>query len=94
MSYSIELTDEAISDIAKHKKGGNKKILIKIDKLLNELRLHPTTGTGKPEKLRHYEIATWSRRITDKHRLVYRIEDEKVVVIVLLHFGDITMINS
>lgn len=87
MSFSIELTDEAISDIAKHKKTGDKKILIKIDKLLNELREHPTKGTGKPEMLKHYKVATWSRRITDKHRLVYRIEDEKVVVIVLAFWG-------
>lgn len=48
MSYSIELTEEAISDIEKLKKSGDKKVLIKIDKLLNELREHPTTGTGKP----------------------------------------------
>jgi toxin YoeB len=67
MSYSIELTDEAISDIEKLKKTGDKKVLIKIDKLLNELREHPTTGWG--------ETPTWSRRITDKHRLIYRIED-------------------
>jgi toxin YoeB len=87
MSYSIELTDEAISDIAKHKRTGDKKILIKIDKLLNELRLHPTKGTGKPEMLKHYKVVTWSRRITDKHRLVYTIEDEKVVVIVLAFWG-------
>jgi toxin YoeB len=51
------------------------------------LREHPTKGSGKPEKLKHYTIATWSRRITDKHRLVYRIEDEKVVVIVLAFWG-------
>ena len=88
MSYSIELTEEAISDIDKLKKSGDKKVLIKINKLLNELREHPTTGTGKPEKLKHYEIATWSRRITDKHRLIYRIEDEKIVVIVLAFWGD------
>ncbi|NDP28502.1 MAG: Txe/YoeB family addiction module toxin [Flavobacterium sp.] len=91
MSYSIELTEEAISDIEKHKKSGDKKILTKIDKLLNELREHPTTGTGKPEKLKHYEVETWSRRITDKHRIVYRIEGEKIVVIVLsfwAHYND------
>lgn len=87
MSYSIELTDEAISDIEKLKKTGDKKVLIKIDKLLNELREHPTTGTGKPEKLKHYETPTWSRRITDKHRLIYRIEDKKIVVIVLSFWG-------
>ena len=73
MSYSIELTEVAIFDIEKHKKSGDKKVLIKIDKLLNELREHPTTGTGKPEKLKHYEIPTLSRRINSKHRLVYRI---------------------
>ena len=87
MSYSIELTEEALSDIEKFKRSGDKKVLIKIDKLLNELREHPTTGTGKPEKLKYYEIATWSRRITDKHRLVYRIEDDKIVVIVLTFWG-------
>ena len=87
MSYSIELTEEAISDIDKHKKSGDKKVLNKIDKLITELREHPTTGTGKPEKLKHYEIATWSRRITDKHRLIYRIEDEKIIVVVLAFWG-------
>lgn len=87
MSYSIELTEEAILDIEKHKKSGDKKVLIKINKLLNELREHPLKGTGKPEKLKYYEIATWSRRITDKHRLIYRIQDEKVVVIVLAFWG-------
>jgi toxin YoeB len=58
VSYSIEFTDEAISDIQKHKKAGDKKVIVKIDKLLNELRKHPMTGTGKPEKLKHYEIPT------------------------------------
>ncbi len=87
MTYSLELTDEAIADIEKHKKVGDKKVLIRIDKLLNELREHPTKGTGKPEKLKHYDIATWSRRITAKHRLVYRIENEKVVVLVLAFWG-------
>lgn len=87
MSYTIELTDEAISDIEKHKKSGDKKVLIKINKLLDELREHPTKGNGKPEQLKHYEIATWSRRISDKHRLIYRIQDDKVVVIVLAFWG-------
>ncbi len=48
MSYSIELTINAENDIEKFKRSGNKKVLIKIDKLLDELREHPKTGTGKP----------------------------------------------
>ena len=87
MSYSIELTDEAMSDIEKHKKSGDRKVLIKIDKLLNDLREHPTKGIGKPEKLKHYEVETWSRRITEKHRVVYRIESEKIIVIILSFWG-------
>ncbi len=91
MSYDIEYTEEAFEDIQKHKKSGDKKVLNKIDNLLDELREHPTTGTGKPEKLKHYKIETWSRKITDKHRLIYRIEKEKVIVLVLSfweHYDD------
>ena len=91
MMYSIELTLEAEKDIEKFKKSGEKKVLLKIDKLLDELRKHPTYGTGKPEQLKYYETPTWSRRITDKHRLIYRIEEDRVVVLVLSfwgHYGD------
>lgn len=71
----------------KHKKSGDKKLLIKINTLFNELRENPTFGTGKPEKLKHYKTPTWSRRISDKHRLVYRIQDEKIIVLVLSLWG-------
>ena len=87
MSFEIELTDEANSDVEKHKKSGDKKALIKIDKLFEELRNHPTSGTGKPEIMKHYRLTTWSRRISDKHRMVYRVENEKVIVLVLSLWG-------
>jgi toxin YoeB len=87
MSYEIELTPEAENDIEKHKKSGEKKVLVRIAKLFDELREHPMSGTGKPEKLKHYKITTWSRRITDKHRLVYRIENEKIIVLILSLWG-------
>ena len=91
MSYSIELTINAENDIEKFKKSGDKKVLIKIDKLLDELREHPQVGTGKPEPLKYYETPTWSRRLTDNHRLIYRIQEDRVVVLVLSfwwHYGD------
>ena len=87
MNYEIELTDDADADIERHKKSGDKVLLRKIDKLFYELRDNPTEGTGKPEKLKHYKIPTWSRRINDKHRLIYRIESEKVIVLVLSLWG-------
>jgi toxin YoeB len=87
MNYEIELTHDALDDIKRHKKSGDKKVISKINRLLNELRVNPMTGIGKPEKLKHYKIATWSRRITDKHRLIYRIENNKVIVLVLSLWG-------
>lgn len=46
MSYTLEFTKNALNDIEKHKKSGNQSILKKIQQLLNELREHPTIGTG------------------------------------------------
>jgi toxin YoeB len=87
MIYDIELTEDAIADIEKFKKSGDINTLRKIDQLFNELRNHPTNGTGKPEKLKYYETETWSRKITNKHRLVYRIEKEKIIVLILSLWG-------
>lgn len=87
MSFEIELTPEAIADIERHKKAGSKIILQKIDRLFTELREHPASGSGKPERLRHFEVPTWSRRITEKHRLIYRIEETRVIVLVLTAWG-------
>ena len=49
--------------------------------LLKELQRIPFEGAGKPEPLRYERAGTWSRRITDEHRLVYRVEDEMVVIL-------------
>ncbi|MCM1553956.1 MAG: Txe/YoeB family addiction module toxin [Bacteroides sp.] len=56
-------------------------------KLLNELSKHPTTGTGHPEQLKGFEIPTWSRRISQKHRLVYEIHEDQIKVLVLSAYG-------
>ena len=87
MNYLIDFTSEALSDLKKHMKSGDKKVLLKIDKLLDEIREHPETGTGKPEKLKHYQSSIWSRRISDKHRIVYRIEEEVIIVLVIALWG-------
>ena len=87
MSYAIQYTGIAEKDLERHRKSGNKKVLQKIDGLLNELREHPETGTGKPEQLKHYHIPTWSRKISGEHRLVYRIQHEVITVLVLSAYG-------
>ena len=48
---------------------------------------HPRTGTGQVEPLKGYDGNVYSRRITHEHRLVYRIYDEVIEVLVLSAFG-------
>lgn len=87
MAYDIELSEDALEDIRRLKKNGEKNALKKIQSLISELEIHPTTGTGKPEQLRGSLSGKWSRRITDKHRLIYEIHQEKIIVIVLSAYG-------
>jgi len=91
MSYILEFSENALSDIEKHKQSGDKAVLKKIEKLLNELMEHPTMGTGRPEQLKHELTGLYSRRINQKHRLVYSINNKKVTVLVLsawAHYSD------
>ena len=87
MKYKVVLTDDASKDIKKLEKSGDKKSLKKLLLLLDELEEHPNKGTGKPEQLKHYDVPTWSRRISAKHRLVYQIEETVVTVLVLAAWG-------
>jgi len=59
----------------------DKNIYAKIIELIRDIRRNPFSGLGKPEPLRHNLKGLWSRRITDEHRLVYKISDEEVVVV-------------
>ncbi|WP_420836610.1 Txe/YoeB family addiction module toxin [Arcticibacter tournemirensis] len=64
---------------------------MKLEKLLLELREHPKTGTGKPQLKKYTLSGFYSRRISHKHRLVYQILEEKVIVLILAaqgHYGD------
>jgi toxin YoeB len=68
----------------------DKSVLKKLYHLLEELQLHPRTGTGKPKPLSQ-RPGVWSRRLTDKHRLVSSINDDKIIVLILStygHYGD------
>ena len=48
---------------------------------------NPRTGTGQVEQLKGYDGSVYSRRITKEHRLIYKIYDEVVEVLVLSTFG-------
>jgi toxin YoeB len=58
----------------------DRKLLKRINALIKEISRTPFEGTGKPEPLRHALAGYWSRRITDEHRLVYKMQDDAVLV--------------
>lgn len=58
----------------------DKKIVKKINQLIKDIVRHPYTGIGKPEPLKENLSGMWSRRITDEHRIVYVVEDERIVI--------------
>jgi toxin YoeB len=59
----------------------DKATLKKINALIKEIERIPFEGSGKPEPLRHNLTGWWSRRITIEHRLVYRVENDAVIIL-------------
>lgn len=84
--YTLILSDRAKEDIAKLKRNEPNSFK-KIQKLLVELANHPRGGTGQIEILKHHDKETYSRRISQKHRLVYRVHDDVIEVLVLSAYG-------
>jgi toxin YoeB len=58
----------------------DKKGFSKINSLIKEITRTPFSGTGKPEPLRGNLSGFWSRHITGKHRLVYKVEQDLVII--------------
>lgn len=58
----------------------DKKMAVKILKLIEEIKRNHFVGIGKPEPLKGDFKGYWSRRIDDEHRLVYKIENGQVIV--------------
>jgi toxin YoeB len=66
----------------------DRKILKRINQLIEDISRNENTGIGKPEPLRNEWAEWWSRRITQEHRLVYRVSGNGVEIAVCrFHYG-------
>jgi toxin YoeB len=54
------------------------RVAARIMSLIEATMRDPFGGIGKPEQLRHLATGVWSRRITEEHRLVYRVTPERI----------------
>ena len=58
----------------------DRKILERINNLVKDISRNPYSGLGKPEPLKYKYQGFWSRRITEEHRLIYRVVDEEIQI--------------
>lgn len=57
----------------------DRKVALRVLDLVEAIRRDPFDGIGKPEPLRYLGAGIWSRRITQEHRLVYRVKDDRIL---------------
>jgi toxin YoeB len=86
MTYKLEIDIQARLGLEKLAKS-EPKAFKKAQRFIEELREHPKTGLGHPEPLKGKPEGRWSREITKKHRMVYRIYETEVVVLVISAYG-------
>ena len=80
MSNNILFTETAWEDYC-YWQNQDKKTLKKINQLLNDIKRHNFTGIGKPEPLKNELSGFWSRRIDEKNRIVYKLENDIIQII-------------
>ncbi|MEA2050052.1 MAG: Txe/YoeB family addiction module toxin [Campylobacterota bacterium] len=59
----------------------DKKVFNKIQRLIKDTLRDPFGGIGKPEPLKNNLKGYWSKRITDEHRLIYKVEENQLIII-------------
>jgi toxin YoeB len=65
------------------------RVLERVNLLIRECQCNPFAGIGKPEPLKREHAGCWSRRIDDKHRLVYRVHADAIEVMACrYHYSD------
>ena len=77
---NIIFSADALANLHKFK-SGNQNLIFKVLELLDDGQQTPFAGKGKPEPLKGNMQGYWSRRISDEHRLVYRVSPESIEVI-------------
>jgi toxin YoeB len=67
----------------------DRKLFLRAMDLIDATARQPFQGIGKPEPLKHQLAGCWSRRLSERHRLVYRAEAGELLVLgCLYHYGE------
>jgi len=56
----------------------DRRTALRVFDLIEAILRNPFSGIGKPEPLKYLAPGTWSRRLTQEHRLVYLVKDDRI----------------
>ncbi len=73
-------TDESWADYVFWQEN-DKRFIKRINELIKEIERSPFTSIGKPEPLKHHLSGYWSRRINEEHRLIYRVDQDRMIIL-------------
>ncbi|MCJ7707825.1 MAG: Txe/YoeB family addiction module toxin [Anaerolineales bacterium] len=65
-------------DDLKYWVNADRKVALRVLRLVEAIRRDPFAGVGKPEPLKYLVPGAWSRRLTQEHRIVYMVRDEQI----------------
>ncbi|WP_321157737.1 Txe/YoeB family addiction module toxin [Providencia stuartii] len=91
MSRFLIWTDQGWKDYL-YRQTQDKKMLKRINKLIDETKRTPFYGIGKPEPLKENLAGFWSRRIDETNRLIYSIDDEGLTIIACRYYEKVQQI--
>ncbi|MFI9789095.1 Txe/YoeB family addiction module toxin [Kitasatospora sp. NPDC051984] len=86
----VQFTERGWSDYLSWQ-GDDRRLLKRINLLIDDIRRNGNEGIGKPEPLRHELAGAWSRRIDQEHRLVYVLDEQTetpCVIACRYHYGN------
>ena len=89
--YTLEISSKARKELQVHYSSGKQSVIKKIEQIFQELSTTPFEGTGNPEPLKYQLAGYWSRRINRKDRIIYKVLEDKVIVLIISaigHYGD------
>ncbi len=89
--YTLEISSKARKELQGHFRSGKRSTIKKIEQIFLELSTTPLEGTGNPEPLKYELTGYWSRRINKTDRIIYRVYEERVMVLIVSaigHYGD------
>ena len=85
--FKLKIEELAEKHIKQHFKSGDKASIKKIEKILVELTETPYSGIGNPEPLRYELSGFWSRKVNQKDRMIYKVDEDIVTVFVISAMG-------